>query len=369
LVRNVDWTRPATFTEALTAAGRLSPESALLLGIALSEAVPIDQASRYFAVLAGRRLTSEQQHELFDAWRQIDPASVAGALMEAVTAGRLEPGSKWVEEMLGDIVLRYGRPADRASAVIRLVNVAKERRDRAALGELLDKVAIEIEGTEGRLIAGRVLEAMVALADPETADDLASRVIAYGYQGDDERSTARRLIAPLERSLGPAMREAAAGLIGTSRDEAVNQAPSAVTTAAEALDAARQAHPGVVILEEARRSAQRASSSNVRKLLDALLALGEVAEEWRGGEHEGTFEDALAARGIEYAADISDTAKTQYRSFYARRLPTGEEVLLGPHLIVGNRTQILRVYLYLDRQTRTVFIGHVGPHGPDKSSR
>lgn len=103
-------------------------------------------------------------------------------------------------------------------------------------------------------------------------------------------------------------------------------------------------------------------------MLAALTTVDDLARAWREGELDGPFLVAARAAGLPWRSDISKTARSQFRKDYVRTYG-GEEVLLGSHLAWGNAPDnALRVYLYLDRTTRTIVVGHVGRHLRDTSN-
>lgn len=97
-------------------------------------------------------------------------------------------------------------------------------------------------------------------------------------------------------------------------------------------------------------------------LLVDLFTLDSVAVQWRAGTlTDTTF--ALACRnvGLDYAADISDTARNEYADDYAVSWH-GETVLATAHVRRGRGVHLYRIHLYLDRARRHVVVGHIGRH-------
>jgi hypothetical protein len=103
-------------------------------------------------------------------------------------------------------------------------------------------------------------------------------------------------------------------------------------------------------------------------LLVDLVKLDSVAVQWMAGDiTDTTF--ALACRnvGLDYASDVSDTARNEYAEDYSVRWQ-GKVVLARAHLRRGKGVHHYRIHLYLDRETRRVVVGHIGRHLRGKRS-
>lgn len=103
-------------------------------------------------------------------------------------------------------------------------------------------------------------------------------------------------------------------------------------------------------------------------LLVDLVKLDSVAVQWMTGDiTDTTF--ALACRnvGLDYASDVSDTARQEYGEDYAVRWQ-GRVVLARAHLRRGKGVHHYRIHLYLDRDQRRVVVGHIGRHLRGKRS-
>jgi hypothetical protein len=46
----------------------------------------------------------------------------------------------------------------------------------------------------------------------------------------------------------------------------------------------------------------------------------------------------------------------------------GSPVLLGAHLRRGKNRSLIRVYMYVDNGNKTIVIGKIDDHGPDRTS-
>lgn len=129
-----------------------------------------------------------------------------------------------------------------------------------------------------------------------------------------------------------------------------------------------QGHPDLIILDAARRSAER---SVFRRPSDVRTALETLAQVIADGaiRASGGLAGALAAGPFRYAAGVSETAHTRFRSSYERRYDGGT-VLLAPHLKLGAGSAefCLRIYWYVDVSRGRVVVGHIGEHLPDAGS-
>jgi len=136
----------------------------------------------------------------------------------------------------------------------------------------------------------------------------------------------------------------------------------------QALVFAAERCKALVFLPEAFRSADSWRFQRAEIVLSALVTLDELAQAWRRGDLNGSFMVAARASGLPWRPAISQTAQTQFREDYVRRYDD-EEVVLGPHLAWGNSPDnAVRIYLYLDRKTRTIVVGHAGRHLRDTSN-
>lgn len=140
------------------------------------------------------------------------------------------------------------------------------------------------------------------------------------------------------------------------------------STLAEAVRMASGICGHLVFLPEAFRSAESWQFPRPEVALDALHTLDRLAHSWNDGDLSGAFMIAARAAGLPWRPAISRTAQTQYRDDYVRRFGD-QEILLGPHLAWGTTPEnSLRIYVHLDRDTRTVVVGHVGRHLRDTSN-
>jgi hypothetical protein len=140
------------------------------------------------------------------------------------------------------------------------------------------------------------------------------------------------------------------------------------TSAADALAKAREACPHLTFHPRADASAAELQVGDPTRILADLHRLDTVAADWQGGL-VGTNLFALACRnvGLDYAPDISDTAKHRYADDYVIEW-RGTTVYANAHLRRGKSAQLYRIHLYLDQASRQVVVAYVGRHLRDKRS-
>jgi len=154
----------------------------------------------------------------------------------------------------------------------------------------------------------------------------------------------------------------------TTTDRARERELPTPSSLAEAVRMASGICPHLVFLPEAFRSAEAWQFPRPEVALAALHTLDRLAGAWNDGELPGAFMVAARAAGLPWRPTISRTAQTQYRADYTRRFGD-QEIILGPHLAWGTTPEnALRIYVHLDRDTRTVVVGHVGRHLRDTSN-
>ena len=134
----------------------------------------------------------------------------------------------------------------------------------------------------------------------------------------------------------------------------------------EALVAFAERDPGgIVLLPAAFESAQRASFRRPHRAQEVLEAIGELGEAYHSGTLDTDFESFLRFRGVKLgytSSNVREMFPDDYRRVYGNRT-----VELSDHAKVGTRSpNLFRVYWYRDEVSRTLVIGHVGNHLPNK---
>lgn len=126
----------------------------------------------------------------------------------------------------------------------------------------------------------------------------------------------------------------------------------------------------LVFLPEAFDSAYSAAYQQPENVYEVFLAMDRIAGKYASGALPYGLAGAFGDLGINFASDISDTAKHRFRSDYTRTY-RGEEILLGPHIRLGKGSArtMLRIYFAVDERERVFVIGHVGKHLRDATNR
>jgi hypothetical protein len=140
------------------------------------------------------------------------------------------------------------------------------------------------------------------------------------------------------------------------------------TSAADAVIKARDGCAHLTFHPRAEASAAHLHIADPTRILVDLHRLDLVAADWQTGA-VGTNLFPLACRnvGLDFAPDISDTAKHRYAEDYAIEW-RGAVVYARAHLRRGKGTQLYRIHIYLDLGTRQVVVAYVGRHLRDKRS-
>ena len=142
-----------------------------------------------------------------------------------------------------------------------------------------------------------------------------------------------------------------------------------VATIEEAVVLAAKEAENVVFLPGAYRSAQESQYPNPAHVLADLRALNRVAKKWSDGNLGGDFRSAFEQEPVKFRPFVSDTAIRKYGVDYEIEVG-GRRVHMGPHLRrgVGPPNTILRIYWYVDEDTKQIFVGHVGRKLRDDSN-
>lgn len=144
--------------------------------------------------------------------------------------------------------------------------------------------------------------------------------------------------------------------------------PERLDSVAEALEAAEQHHPELVVLETAHERARESSYERPEVVYEALTAIAEVSAAWRQDELAAGFRRAFEQRGWDWRSKLGRSADP-YLGWY-RLAYEGEIKLFEAHLGRGVNTprHTFRIYMYPDRDNQTLAVGSVGPHGPTTES-
>ncbi|MFZ2504087.1 MAG: hypothetical protein WAW88_15620, partial [Nocardioides sp.] len=204
----------------------------------------------------------------------------------------------------------------------------------------------------------------------ETNDELERVASERNELQEENEGLQRQLDVALENIKTMAIATASSDH-GDAEDEEEHLPDPAPDTVLDAVKQAAALCTQLEILPEAYTSARGSEYPAPQRVLEDLLALDKVARDWsRNALPSGGFEEAFIQANIScFRSGISSTARQQYGKDYERSYK-GETIMLGPHLArgVGAVTTILRIYWYLDAETRTFVVGHVGCKLRDESN-
>jgi hypothetical protein len=305
----------------------------------------------------------EQLEALFGLWFDLDPTGALDQLVGWVAAERAQVSQHWVQDGVRLALDSDDRRTARAALDL-LSEDAGRRKDAADLVSLVESARGPLRPADWRSFAVKRLRDAASMTTDERLLDRGAglvldilREMPSVRDDDPERELAMILERRASEDLATALREELARL--RPADVTIRD----VTTVAEALKAAVERYPSLVVLADAERSAAKRGTVGVKKAREALFALGEISERYAAGDLEQGLDQALAALP-DFKLDISDTAKRQYQRHYLKTLGNGKKVRLGPHFDIGGEDG--RAYLYVDRDQKHIVLGHCGEHLPGK---
>jgi hypothetical protein len=134
-------------------------------------------------------------------------------------------------------------------------------------------------------------------------------------------------------------------------------------TAREAIVRSEKMCPNLVFHERAKTSSDNLQTQNGKRVLESLIELNNIASRLKDGRIPLHMFEIHCRDRLNFAADVSDTAKHRFSDDYAIDWH-GETVYATPHIRCGE----LRIHFYLDRVRLQVVIAYVGRHLRDKST-
>jgi hypothetical protein len=305
-----------------------------------------------------------QTERLFAVWFDLDPTGSLDQLLGWLDAKKVGMGQAWVRDAVELAADDEDRRIARRALDL-LVNDAADRHDADALLDLVDSARGHMKASDWRAWAiGWLREAASAGGSQGPMDRCAAMTLevlrdsASVREEDAEYGLAVVLEPKVSHELAVALRSE------LDRLRPVDITVRDVTTVSEALKATEERYPGLVVLPDARKSAEKRGTVGVSKAREALFALGEVADRYARGELDEGLDEALAVLPG-FKPDISDSAKKQYRQHYLKQLPGGGKVMLGPHIDIGGG-DAGRAYFAIDRASKRIILGHAGEHLPGK---
>lgn len=134
-------------------------------------------------------------------------------------------------------------------------------------------------------------------------------------------------------------------------------------TAKEAVARSQKMCPNLVFHERAETSSDETQTQNGKRVLESLIELNNIASRLKDGRIPIHMFEIHCRDRLNFAADVSDTAKHRFSDDYAIDWH-GETVYATPHIRCGD----IRIHFYLDRVRLQVVIAYVGRHLRDKST-
>ena len=361
ILARVDW-RVASVAQQLREVPRWAKKENLL---SIAELVSQSAPPEFEAFLkeVARTIGREQLQSLFGLWFDLDPTAALDQLVDWVAADRTQLGQQWAQDAVRLALGSEDRRTARAALDL-LSEDAERRKDAGDLVSLVESARGLVRPADWRPFAVRWLRDAASITTDERVVDRCAelaldilRELPSVREDDPERQLAMILERRASDAFATILRDELARL--RPADVAIRD----VTTVSEALDAAVERYPSLVVLADAERSAAKRGTAGVKKAREALFMLGEISERYAAGELEQGLDLALAALP-DFKPDISDTAKRQYQRHYVKTLGNGKKVRLGPHFDIGGEDG--RAYLYVDKDQKRIVLGHCGEHLPGK---
>ncbi|MHB1089929.1 MAG: hypothetical protein ACYC06_01335 [Ilumatobacteraceae bacterium] len=134
-------------------------------------------------------------------------------------------------------------------------------------------------------------------------------------------------------------------------------------TPREAVARAWKMCPNLVFHERTTSSSDDVQTQNGKRILESLIELNNIASRLKDGRIPLHMFEIHCRDRLNFAADVSDTAKHRFSDDYAIAWH-GETVYATPHIRCGD----IRIHFYLDRVRLQVVIAYVGRHLRDKST-
>ena len=210
--------------------------------------------------------------------------------------------------------------------------------------EILDEIVEQIESERDEL-RDRVDERDEEI-DALTADVSALKATVEKLKGIKDQLIARTVEYELERDSRPA--------------------PIVVNTVADAIKVAMERSSALEFAPEALETAKRLEGPDPRMLLKDLAKLDRVVLDWRNNKVTlaGLASWATGTANLDYAPSIGEDAARRHADYYCATW-NGRLVPLRAHLRRGKFARMIRVYLHVDAETKTIVVGKVDRHGPD----
>lgn len=143
---------------------------------------------------------------------------------------------------------------------------------------------------------------------------------------------------------------------------AAESSMTGVATMADAIRIARERCHFLVFHDQAIESALELEGPDPQTLLRDLVRLDNVARAWSSNEISRTsFTLACRHAGLDYASKVSETARRKYEEDYLVDW-NGRTVRAEAHVKRGKKSNLYRIHVHLDDDTRQVLVAYIGRH-------
>jgi len=137
----------------------------------------------------------------------------------------------------------------------------------------------------------------------------------------------------------------------------------------DAINRARTECRNLVFARDAFTTANELQGPNPRTVFSILKKLDAAVARWRADQFPAAglrsfLRDEL---GLDYVPAISENAAQKYATDYTIS-HGGATLLLGPHIRHGGNRTLLRIYLHVDENSRTILVGKVTRHLRDDTA-
>ena len=142
-----------------------------------------------------------------------------------------------------------------------------------------------------------------------------------------------------------------------------------VGSVADAIDIAARRCTNLGFAKEAFETAEDLEGPDPRMLLRDLARLNGVVADWRANKvsYAGLESWAKGTAGLDYVPSIGESTAQKHADYYVATWQ-GAFVPLRAHLRRGRGTRLIRVYLHVDAATKSIVVGKVDRHGPDRTT-
>ena len=149
------------------------------------------------------------------------------------------------------------------------------------------------------------------------------------------------------------------------------KAPGAIPrTVLDAVHKASKECRNLVFLKSSFETADALQGPDPVRLLTDLKKLDLVVQAWRSNKFSSSAGLGSYMRdeyNLDYVPNIARDTAQKHAAYYTVTYE-GKPVLLGAHLRRGKNRSLIRIYMYVDNANKTIVIGKIDDHGPDRTS-